>query len=174
VALLPAAILGFMDWQHFYGGAWLFPIQMKYGLAATLLIFLLVAIYWGKKSPKGLKTLIAYLFCLLSVTGLGYFGGELVYGTKKAPEEMSEGLAKEGARIFNQKCVFCHDPGTTDSRVGPGLKGLFQRETLHKSRWPVTEANVRKQLATPFEAMPPLGTQSKETVDALMAYLKTL
>lgn len=174
IALLPTAILGYMDWQHFYGGSWLFPIKMKVVLAAFLLIFLLIAAYWSKKAPKGLKMLIAYLFCLLTVVGLGYFGGELVYGTKEAPAEIPEGLAKEGAGTFNQKCVFCHFPDRTDHKVGPGLKGLFQRETLHKSRWPVTEANVRKQLTTPFESMPPIGSLPKETLDALLAYLKTL
>ncbi len=174
IALLPAAILGYMDWQHFYAGSRLFPIEMKCVLATLLLIFLLIAVYWGAKAPKGIKTLIAYLFCLLSVIGLGYFGGELVYGRKQAPAEMPEGLAREGARVFNQKCVFCHFPDRTDHGVGPGLKGLFQRQTLHKSQWPATEANIRKQLITPFDSMPVIEPLPAETVDALIAYLKTL
>ena len=94
IALFPTVILWYMDWHHFLGGSELFPIKMKYILAAALLIFLFITIYWSLKAPKRLKTLIAYLFCLLSVIGLGYFGGELVYGNKKAPVEMPGALAK--------------------------------------------------------------------------------
>ena len=32
IGLFPTALLGYMDWQHRYGGAWLFPIKIKIGL----------------------------------------------------------------------------------------------------------------------------------------------
>ena len=36
VSLLPTVILGYMDWQHFYNGAYLVPIKMKLMLAFVL------------------------------------------------------------------------------------------------------------------------------------------
>jgi hypothetical protein len=38
----------------------------------------------------------------------------------------------------------------------------------------VSEDNFRKQLNTPFSKMPPFGHLSKEQVDGLIAYMKTL
>jgi len=174
ITVLPTAILGYMDWQHFLGGSALFSIKIKYVLTVSLLIFLVIGVFWSKTAPRGIKTLTAYLFCLLSVTGLGFFGAELVYGNKGDSVEMLAGTAKRGAEVFGQKCAFCHYPDRTDHKKGPGLKGLFQRESLHKSRWPVTEANIRRQVITPFGSMPPFDSLPEETVDALIAYLRTL
>ena len=42
LVMLPTALLGIMDWQHFYGGAMLFSIKMKFILAGVLLFFLVL------------------------------------------------------------------------------------------------------------------------------------
>jgi len=44
------------------------------------------------------------------VVGLGYFGGELVYGEKTASApavEMNESIMA-GMELFDKKCTFCH------------------------------------------------------------------
>jgi len=33
VLLFPTVLAGIMDWQYYYSGAWIFPIQMKIALA---------------------------------------------------------------------------------------------------------------------------------------------
>lgn len=43
IALVPTIMLGLMDWQHNYAGAWLFPIKIKLFIAGLLLIFLSIA-----------------------------------------------------------------------------------------------------------------------------------
>ncbi len=47
IAAVPTALLGIMDWLHFYGGSLLFPIKMKLILAAILIIFLILAVIFG-------------------------------------------------------------------------------------------------------------------------------
>ena len=50
LALLPTVIVGIMDWQHYYAGAWLFPIKMKLPLAGLLLILLVFAVSVGYRA----------------------------------------------------------------------------------------------------------------------------
>lgn len=175
IMLLPTAVLGIMDWQYFYGGAMLFPVKMKLVLAGLLLIFLTLALVFGllgEASSK--KVFVLYLFSLLTVIGLGYFGGELVYGTRTAEKEKPEGLAAEGAGIFQQNCSACHFTDKTANKVGPGLKGVFKRDKFSATGQPVSEENFRKQLLTPFDKMPPFGYLTEEQMAALVAYVKTL
>lgn len=175
IALPPTALLGFMDWQHRFAGAWILPIIMKLILGGLLLILLAIAIGLGFRTETWSRDmLITYAVCLVIVIGIGYFGGELVYGKKAPTAETEEGLVREGAIVFNEKCFACHFPDKTESKFGPGLKGLFKLEKLPVSGRAVTEANVRMQLKTPFKNMPAIPDLPEEKLEALLAYLKTL
>ena len=175
IGAVPTALLGLMDWQHFYGGSLLFPIKMKLVLAGILIVFLILAVVFGFLG-EGFSKIVAslYVLCLLSVVGLGYFGGELVYGTRDTAAEVSEGPAAEGAMVFQQNCSACHLTDSTATNIGPGLKGVFKRANFPVSGWPVSEESFRKQLKNPFDKMPPFGHLPPEQVEALVAYLKTL
>jgi len=179
ISVLPTVMLGLMDWHQFYRGAFIFPIKMKFLLAAVLIVLLAAVVYRDMKSPSNKKTLIAYGFCLITVVGLGYFGGELVFG-KRPPNPQTDAkkvkndLISKGEMLFSQNCAGCHYTDRNDFKVGPGLKDLFQQKTLYKSNWPVNEETVRKQITDPFGTMPSYGDLPEETLDALMAYLKTL
>jgi len=175
IALFPTALLGYMDWQNRFSGAWLFPIKMKIILAAVLLILLVAAVileFRAKTSSKNL--LVGYLLCLVTVIGIGYFGGELVYGGKTKPAEVSEGAVQKGAELFNNLCAGCHYADKADAKLGPGLLALFREEKLPSSGRLATEENVRSQLKTPFEKMPAYQDLSEEQLVDLIAYLKTL
>jgi uncharacterized membrane protein len=175
IALLPTLVLGYLDWQYFYAGAWVFPIKMKYALGGLLLILLTLAVRLGRQANTLNRHVVTmYTLCLLNAVAIGYFGGELVYGGKVTLEGLEEGLVREGAAIFNQDCSFCHFADKTENKMGPGLKGLFMRETLPASGRPVTEANIRLQLRTPFRKMPSFAKLPEEKVTSLIAYLKTL
>jgi uncharacterized membrane protein len=175
IVLVPTALLGIMDWQHFYGGAMLFPIKMKLVLAGALLFFLVLAVIFGLFGEKFTTIVLAmYVLCLLSAVGLGYFGGELVYSNRSPVEAVTEAPAAEGAMIFKQNCSACHLSDSTANKIGPGLKGIFKLDKFPVSGQPVSEETFRKQLAKPFDKMPPFGHLSSEQVDALTAYLQTL
>ena len=158
IAAPPTIVLGYMDWQHFYAGAWLFPIKMKLALAGLLLILLAAAVFFGLKPDKSSGKLTVYALCLMTVIGLGYFGGELVYGFKAPASGVTGEIATKGAEIFNQKCSFCHFTDSTETKVGPGLKGIFSLKTMPTSGLAVSEDNIRKQLKTPFKDMPPFSS----------------
>jgi uncharacterized membrane protein len=175
IALLPTAVLGYADWQHRFAGDLIFPITMKLILAGLLLVLLVVAIVIGFRTENGTRNVVTiYAACLVVVIGIGYFGGELVYGKRAPATAAEEGLVSEGAAVFNQSCSACHHADKTDYKMGPGMQGLFQLEKLPVSGRPVTEANIRLQLKTPFKSMPAFPELPEEKVDALIAYLRTL
>ena len=171
----PTILLGLLDWQHRFGGAWLFEIKMKLILGGILLFLLLVAVVYGALAGAFTKTVVAiYALCLLTVIGLGYFGGELVYGTKAPAGEDVKGLAAEGAMVFKKNCSACHHTDSTTTKVGPGLMGVFKQTKFPISGRPVSDDNFRQTLKTPYDKMPSFGLLPAEQVDALLDYLKTL
>jgi len=173
-------IVGYFDWQHFYGGSFLFPIKMKLALAVALLVLLMVSVAMSMRSEKGIaQRLLMHSLSLLVVAGIGYFGGELVYGKKASPRAVSQDAAKAepilaGTKLFEQKCSFCYFTDRTDTKVDPGLKGLFQRGKMPVSGWSVSQESVRRQLKTPFDQMPAFEGISSEEIDELTDYLKSL
>jgi mono/diheme cytochrome c family protein len=83
---------------------------------------------------------------------------------------------EQGAVLFAENgCGQCHYTDRTETKVGPGLKGLFNREELPASGRPVSEETVRRQLKTPFKNMPSFEDRLTEAQSGdLIAYLKTL
>jgi uncharacterized membrane protein/cytochrome c551/c552 len=107
--LFPTMLFGFMDWQHFYAGAWLHPIKIKLVLAGVLLALVFSSVFLAYKKGAGSRiVLINYAASFLVVVILGYYGGNLVYGgtRPKAPEAYLAGMA-----LFNENCVACHPKG---------------------------------------------------------------
>jgi len=181
LAAIPTVIFGYLDWQHFYGGSLIFPIKMKLGLTIALLVLLLAAVFTSIQSKKeSVPRLLVHLLSLLVVIGLGYFGGELVYGEKTTSTQTTSKGATDtesvvaGAKLFDKSCSFCHFTDSTDTKVGPGLKELFEREKMSFSGWPVSDDNVRRQLKTPFKEMPPFESLTDEEIKSLTDYLKSL
>ncbi len=172
-----AAVLGYMDWQHNFSGAWLWPIKAKLALGTSLFVCLIIATKIRRQLNRpSAKMLLIYTIGLIIVMGIGYFGGELVYGTQEKEAKTSgiSAAAHEGETLFQEKCSFCHYHDQTTVKIGPGLKGISQRDRLPTSGWPVSEENLRKQMVTPFESMPPFDTLSEKEMAALIAYLKEL
>ena len=107
--IFPTMLFGIMDWQHFYGGAWLFPIKVKLVVAPTLMVLLLIAILLGRKYGATSKsTLFVYFLCFCSVVVLGYFGGQMVYELRTSG---SSEQFKAGQKIFAANCNSCHPGG---------------------------------------------------------------
>jgi len=101
VMAVPTILLGLMDWQHRFGGAYLFEIIMKLVLAGILLLLLLVAVVYAALSGAFTKSVVAlYTLCLVAVVGLGYFGGELVFGTQTSAAAETAVPEAEGALVF--------------------------------------------------------------------------
>lgn len=109
ILVIPTALAGIMDWQHYYSGAWIFPIQMKIGLAISLFILLCITLIVFRRTSvrPAIKTALVTL-CLFNAMGLGYFGGQLVY-EGRIPAVHEEFLP--GRNIFVNHCSGCHPNG---------------------------------------------------------------
>jgi uncharacterized membrane protein/cytochrome c5 len=171
------ALAGFLDWQQLFSGAWLWPIRIKIGLAALLLTVLILAQVVNKNRIVASGGMIAMgMISLAVVIGLGYFGGELVYGQRPLASSTDQRpvLVEEGKALFQAKCSFCHFTDSRTTKVGPGLQHLFEWERLPTSGWPAAEENIRRQIVEPFAGMPAFDSLSERELDAVIAYLKTL
>lgn len=113
---------------------------------------------------------------ILAAFVLAHAGGvwDLFDTTDPAGAQSPKASVEKGAALFQKKCVFCHFADKTDAKGGPGLKGLFKLDKLPASKRPVTEANIRAQLATPYDEMPAFPDLKGDDLKALMDYLKTL
>jgi cytochrome c len=91
----------------------------------------------------------------------------------QAQEKRDAALVSRGKEIFDQ-CSGCHSAETDEKKVGPSLKGLFQRSKLRNGK-PVTEKNIRSRIEQGGDGMPAFSEllSDKEKID-LISYLKTL
>ncbi len=81
---------------------------------------------------------------------------------------------ERGRTLFLSKCAICHDPESTRTIVGPGLKGLLRNPTLPVSGHPAAAESIRFQLRQPMGRMPSFAYLSNEEMEDLIAYLNTL
>ena len=80
ISVIPVYIAGLLDWQHVFGGdfnKWII-IKMILGVALTVMLF--VTVQQKKKGAPQQKLFVFYLINLAICGGLGFSGGELLYG----------------------------------------------------------------------------------------------
>lgn len=80
IAIIPVISAGILDWLHLLQGAWNPYIIAKMILASILTVLLAVSVIFKRRGASPARMLLIYLFCLACAAGLGYSGGELVYG----------------------------------------------------------------------------------------------
>ncbi len=80
VFILPTIISGILDWQGKLGGEWEMLIIIKMILGVVLTALLTVAVIFKHNGAEPKTLLIIYLLCMACAGGLGFSGGELVYG----------------------------------------------------------------------------------------------
>jgi cytochrome c len=104
---------------------------------------------------------------------LGCAAGAILMAGLYAQDKAKPGDPAKGKDVFDQ-CSVCHNADSTDTKVGPGLKGLFKMDKLVNGK-PVTEANVRDLINTGGNGMPAYADQlSEQDKNDVIAYLKTL
>jgi uncharacterized membrane protein len=80
LSVLPVIGAGVLDWLHLQEGEWNEFIIAKMVLGTVLTLLLAVSVMQKKKGATPFRLLILYILCLACAGGLGYSGGELVYG----------------------------------------------------------------------------------------------
>ena len=80
-----------------------------------------------------------------------------------------------GRKIYDADCDRCHEPYSTESKRGPGLKHMFGNQYLRESGLPANDDRVREIILYGRSKMPAFGQAlNQQDVDDLMAYLHTL
>lgn len=128
--------------------------------------------YYSMVVPLGIGVVL--LILATTATSAGYYFAMRGGGAAVSSTDMKEGLTPKGATVFHQNCSDCHYSDKTETKIGPGLKGLFKLPKLPSSDRPVTDATVRNQIKTPFKNMPSFAELPEDDVDALIAFLKSL
>ncbi|UCF82247.1 MAG: cytochrome c [Desulfobacteraceae bacterium] len=141
-------------------------------LGLKILILRFYRQYFSMVVPLGLSVVLLTLGTVATSAGY-YFVTRGGVPAGASPDNRNV-LQSEGMNVFNQNCADCHYADKVEAKIGPDLKGLFQRKTLPVSKQEVTEENIRKQLKTPFNVMPAFPDLEEKEVLALLAFLKGL
>jgi mono/diheme cytochrome c family protein len=83
-------------------------------------------------------------------------------------------VAKSGEDLFTVNCSICHFTDRKDTKVGPGLKGVFKNPKLPKTGRSASEKNVRETLINGGAKMPPFKHLKDQEIKAIINYLKSL
>ncbi|MEE9610474.1 MAG: cytochrome c [Desulfatiglandales bacterium] len=86
----------------------------------------------------------------------------------------NEKVPLTGRDLFKANCDLCHFPDRADTKVGPGLRGVFKHDRLPATGRPTSEKTVRNQILNGGKKMPPFKHLKEEEVSAIIDYLKTL
>jgi uncharacterized membrane protein len=96
----PTVAVGILDWIHFYGGSLkMAEIPFKFLLAGILFVLLLGNILlfkWGANRPY--VPLILLFLATVTVSALGYFGGNIVFGSEPS-KTAGAPVASEAAAV---------------------------------------------------------------------------
>lgn len=82
--------------------------------------------------------------------------------------------ASMGKKTFEATCSGCHYHDRKETKVGPGLLGLFQSPRLPASGRATSEKAVREQIINGGNRMPPFKHLKEEEITAVIDYLKSL
>jgi cytochrome c2 len=85
-----------------------------------------------------------------------------------------KGNIEKGESLFVSKCAFCHHTAKKDTKVGPGLKGIFKEKVLPASKKAATRENIRNQIKTPYAKMPAFPDLSEQDIRDITEYLRVL
>lgn len=80
LSVVPVYIAGLLDWQYVFGGDMSKWIIIKMVLGVVLTILLAYGVVQKNNGASHTKMVTVYLLCLATCGGLGFSGGELLYG----------------------------------------------------------------------------------------------
>lgn len=157
ISIIPALVTGLMDWHRSYAAALLFPFKMKFVLAVTLLTLLTAGFFLGRSNRGEANGMVAiYTLCLVAVCGLGYFGGNLVYGGKNTSNPKDY---RAGEKTYAANCGGCHANGGNSIKPGLPVKNSSKLSDLDTFRGWVRSPNA------PMPAFPETAISNAEVED---------
>jgi hypothetical protein len=140
---------------------------MTFGLVGTSAGYYLLVSEFGTEAS--FDTIMQYKKQLALASGVDKEETVQKIIVKSDPESIGR-----GKNLFDSKCKFCHHANSTETIVGPGLKGIMKNRKLPVSKLPVSSENVIKQLKQPFNRMPSFEHLTDEEISDIIAFLNTL
>ena len=170
VSLVPVIFFGITDWQYFYVGAWLIPIKIKIVLTVILTVILFVAVVdgWNDDGATPRGTLLSFL-CVLTVIGLGYYGGDLVYSRGST---VSKDL-QIGQQIYQRYCSACHPYDRNTISPSLPIQGSTKLSDLNTFMGQIRNPRLANGQKSIMPAFAPSKISDKQ-VKALYEYIKAL
>ena len=186
VFAIPTILFGVFDWMHFYHGALVPAIKFKIFLAAAVLILLGLGVILGSEVKlHSLAMTLIYALTFVAAVGLGFFGGNLVYGQASAADigpqigvsaapaaSTGGGNGAEGKAIFASNCQACHPGGGNSIVASLPIKGSKKLASLQSFSGFLRAPTMPD--GKPGD-MPPYGkdTLEDEQVGKLFSFLST-
>lgn len=152
----PAVLTGIMDWILRFDGTMLFPVAMKLILAAILCLLLAAGFYLGRGGRSERKSLLwIYAACVATVSGIGYFGGELVYGQRPPVTQQY----RPGQQLYATHCAGCHPNGGNLMQPDLPVKNSPKTSTY------TTFLEWLRKPDPPMPAVPPAALSDRQVRD---------
>ncbi|HER43589.1 MAG TPA: cytochrome c [Candidatus Eisenbacteria bacterium] len=163
-------------------------VVLAAALVAVFVLKLLIARFYRGllRYVSAFGMIVFVLTVLVFSASAGYYlarGGQ-IWGDREVQEreEKTSALAEEavpeavhaGAAVYERYCAFCHYAESTESKLGPGLKGVLRAETLPVSGRPATAENILDTLENPIGTMPAFTNLTAEELERLIAFLETI
>ncbi len=169
IVLFIVKVLFVRVYRQFYGHARTIGIVM--GVMSFVLVGItsghyLVVSGFGKDRSVDKSAYYELRGPLLRVVGTGIPASSVIRTDRQS--------IGRGRTLFLSRCATCHDPLTTNTIVGPGLKGLLKNPALPVSKHPATAESLRFQLRQPMGRMPSFAYLTEDEMSDLIAYLNTL
>ncbi len=113
-------------------------------------------------------TLLVIIVIVFFILGISYM--------RIKPVSEKQQLKSKGAVLYKEKgCINCHYPNSTEDKIGPGLKGILDRETFPVSNWTATRENLKKQIIDPYNNMPSYKDRlTEKEMEQLLDYIESL
>jgi mono/diheme cytochrome c family protein len=168
----PTLLLGYMDWQYFYQGAYLLPIIIKIGLSALLVVLLTAALFLmlQGRGESG-SILFIYLLGFLTVAAIGYFGGHIVFKGMAPAAPAPTAAAQAGRKLFEVNCSACHSDGGNIITPQYPLKGSRDLDSFDKFLAYIRDPRLANGQKGPMPEFPPSLISDEEAWE-LYRYLK--
>ena len=123
-------------------------------------------------SPTLLGLLLLGMHDLAFAQGEGKSQSERV--KKEGLRPTGKGNALKGRAVFEDQCAICHFSGSSEKKVGPGLKGIYRYGKFADGK-KVDDKSMRAWIESGGKDMPSFKESLKpEQIDDLIAFLRTL
>jgi mono/diheme cytochrome c family protein len=164
----PAVLAGYMDWQRYYAGAWLLPVEIKMILAGVLLVLFVIGFLLARRAqpPRG-SLMLVYGLSFVNVVALGYLGGHLVFGSNTP---LAPAAYRAGQKVFTT-CSGCHPHGGNILYPNLTLRNAPQLESFEKFQKFIRNPEMpsgRKGPMPPFPLRRISEQQARELYDYIM------